>query len=59
MIREILLPRTDAGVAAQVVALAVVVTVGVVVLRRSREGLLVVIGAGALTLGFFGLRMLH
>ncbi|CAN5769032.1 hypothetical protein BH24ACT4_BH24ACT4_12580 [soil metagenome] len=59
LIRDLLLPRTDAGVLAQVVGLVVVGVIAAVLVRRSREGLLFVSGVVLLTAGFFGLRMLH
>ncbi|MGI8937097.1 MAG: hypothetical protein ACR2JF_02565 [Iamia sp.] len=59
LIRDLLLPRTDAGVLAQVVGLVVVGVLAAVLVRRSREGLLFVSGVVLLTAGFFGLRMLH
>lgn len=59
VIRDVLLPRTDAGVAAQIVTLVVATALAVVAVRRSREGLLLVIGLATLAAGFVGLRMLH
>lgn len=56
---EILLPRTDAGVLAQLVALAAVVLVASLLLRRRRELLLFIWGIGLVLLGGMGLRALH
>ena len=56
---ELLLPRTDAGVATQLaVVLAVAVTSGCLV-RRDRELVLFVVGLTVLAIGLMGLRTLH
>ncbi|MDZ7679635.1 MAG: hypothetical protein U5K29_13925 [Acidimicrobiales bacterium] len=56
---EILLPRTDAGVLAQLVALAAVVLAVSVLLRHQRELLLLTWGIGLMVLGGMGLRAIH
>jgi hypothetical protein len=57
--REILLPRTDAGVAAQVVLVAIVGVVAFVLARRNREIRTFVLGCVIFTYAFFGLRAVH
>lgn len=59
VIRDVLLPRTDGGVAAQLVGLVVLGGLALVAVRRSHEGVLMVVGLIVLIAGFFGLRMLH
>ncbi|MFP4512170.1 MAG: hypothetical protein ACLFRV_04380 [Acidimicrobiales bacterium] len=56
---EILLPRTDAGVIAQLVALAAVVLAVSVMVRHQRELLLLTWGVGLVVLGGMGLRAIH
>ncbi len=57
--RELLLPRTDAGVAVQVL-LAAVFFVTLFVLARDRPDLRFLVGAIAfVTFAFFGLRAAH
>ena len=56
---EILLPRTDAGVLAQVIGLAVVVLVTSLLVRHERALLLLTWGVGLVLLGGMGLRALH
>lgn len=56
---EILLPRTDAGVLAQLVTLAVAVLIVSLLMRRERELLLLTWGVGLVLLGGMGLRALH
>jgi hypothetical protein len=56
---DLLLPSTDAGVAAQLVL--VIVSLGFALWRfwRDPDIRLVVIGSGLLVLGFIGFRALH
>lgn len=56
---EIVLPRTDAGVLAQLVTLAVAVLVVSLLVRREHELLLLTWGIGLVLLGGMGLRSLH
>lgn len=58
-IRELLLPRTDGGVAVQAVALIVLFAVALVGVRDRPDARLVVIGLGVVTLGLVGLRAAH
>lgn len=56
---ELLLPRTDAGVGAQILV-TIALTVAIVVLvRRERSLVLVTVGAATVVLGLMGLRALH
>ena len=57
--RELLLPRTDAGVAFQVVLVAVVGVTALVLTRRNREIRTFVLGCVIFTYAFFGLRAVH
>lgn len=59
MLLEILLPRTDAGVLAQLFALATAVLVVSVVVRHQHELLLLTWGIGLVVLGGMGLRAIH
>ena len=56
---DILLPRTDAGALAQVVVVAVALVATLVVVRRSAEARLLVLGVGLVALGWMALRTLH
>ncbi|MEX2625900.1 MAG: hypothetical protein WD225_03390 [Ilumatobacteraceae bacterium] len=57
--RDLLLPRTDAGVLAQVLIVVVLTVLGVVVARRERAVVLLVVGVGVVLLGMMGVRGLH
>lgn len=57
--RELLLPRTDAGVAVQVVVVAVVGVTAFWLVRRDREIRTFVLGCVIFTYAFFGLRAVH
>ncbi len=57
--RELLLPRTDAGVAAQIALVAVVGLIAFVLARRNREIRTFVLGCVIFTYAFFGLRAVH
>lgn len=59
LFRELLLPRTDAGVAAQVVLVAVVGVAAFVAARHNREIRTFVLGCVIFTYAFFGLRAVH
>lgn len=59
MLRELLLPRTDAGVLAQALVAFPVLLGVLVVVRRDREVRLFVLGVLVMTVAFFGLRSLH
>mgnify|MGYP001816135914 CR=1 FL=1 len=56
---DLLLPRTDAGAAAQLIAVAVFTVVGVVLVRRERALVLLVVGVGTVLAGLMGVRTLH
>ena len=56
---DILLPRTDAGVAIQLVLLVLGYLVGLALLWRHKDWLLLLTGATVLTLSLFGVRALH
>lgn len=56
---EILLPRTDAGVLAQVVVLVVVAVIGIWVSWRSKDQVLFVVGLFMITAAFIAVRTLH
>lgn len=56
---ELLLPRTDAGVALQVAVAAAVYLIALLVTWRSPEFRQVVVGLATLTAAFFALRTLH
>lgn len=56
---ELLQPRTDAGVLAQVVVVLVVVGVLAWRARHAPDVLRLVLGAGMFTLGLFVLRAMH
>lgn len=57
--RDVLLPRTDAGVLAQVLIVVALTVLGVVVARRERAVVLLVVGVGVVVLGVMGVRGLH
>jgi hypothetical protein len=56
---DLLLPRTDELVAIQAVVALAVWSAAFRWSRRDREVRLLVVGAGLLTLAFFGVRALH
>jgi len=56
---EILLPRTDAGVAVQAVFAAVVLVILGVAARRHPDFRIFVAGLTLMTIAFFGVRMIH
>ncbi len=57
--KDLLLPRTDAGVLAQAVVATLVYVGGFVVVRRHRELRTFVLGLATVTAAWFGLRALH
>lgn len=57
--RDILLPRTDQGVLAQLLLVIGVVVVVVVVVRRERSLVTLTVGAGLVVVGLMGVRGLH
>jgi hypothetical protein len=59
LLYDLLLPRTDAGVAAQVIGALVVFAVVAVLVRRSLDLLWFVGGLCTLTYAWFALRTLH
>ena len=56
---EVLVPRTDAGAAAQVVATVVITMTIAILVRRERALVVLALGLGAVVLGAMGLRTLH
>jgi hypothetical protein len=58
-VSDLLLPHTDAGVAAQVVAAAVVYLLVFAAARRSPELRRFIVGLATLTAAFFALRTVH
>lgn len=56
---ELILPRTDAGVATQLGILVVGYAGAAALLWRRREWLLLATGIAVLTLGLFGVRAVH
>lgn len=56
---DLLLPRTDAGALAQLVAVVLLTILGVVLVPHERALVLLVIGIGTLLVGLMGLRTLH
>lgn len=56
---ELLLPRTDRGVAVQAVIAAAVLFVALVLVRRDRDLRVFVTGLSVLTAAWFGLRTIH
>ena len=56
---ELLFPRTDAGVLAQVIIVAAVWLVAAVAMRRNRDLVWFVSGLAMLAFGWFGLRAVH
>jgi hypothetical protein len=56
---ELLLPRTDAGVAAQAAVVFPALLVGLVALRRDPQLRTFIAGLLVLTVALFGLRALH
>ncbi len=60
MIRaSVLFPSTDAGVGFQVIIVVLLTVVGLWLARRSKDGVLFVLGLSLMTFAFFGLRALH
>ncbi len=59
VIVDLLLPATDAGVAAQLVVVFVVVAIALWRFWSNSEIRLLVIGSGIVVLGLMGLRALH
>ncbi len=57
--KDLILPRTDAGVLAQAVIATLVDVGGFVVVRRHRELRTNVVGLATVTAAWFGLRALH
>lgn len=56
---ELWSPRTDAGVAGQVVATILIVVAVVWAVRRERSLVLLVVGIGMVVLAWYGVRALH
>jgi hypothetical protein len=58
-VKDLILPRTDAGVAAQAMIAAALYVAGLVLVRRHRELRIFIIGLATITAAGFGLRALH
>lgn len=56
---ELLFPRTDGGVAAQLAVVLTVAAAATYLVRRDRELVLFVVGLTVLAIGLIGLRALH
>jgi hypothetical protein len=56
---DLLLPRTDGGVLAQAIVVAVVSGIALVIVRRNREVTLLVAGLATVAVAWMGLRALH
>jgi hypothetical protein len=56
---DLLLPRTDPGVAIQFAIFVAAAFTGMVLVRRRREWLLLVIGLTVFGLSLFGVRAVH
>ena len=56
---DALLPRTDAGVLAQFIAVMVVSAVAIIAVRRQPEWRIFVTGVSVLTLGLMAARAIH
>lgn len=59
MLREILLPRTDAGVYAQAAVVFPALGIALLVVRQDRDLRTFVLGLAVMTLALFGVRALH
>jgi hypothetical protein len=57
--RDLLLPRTDSGVLAQLLLVIVVTGVVIVVVRRERSLVTLTLGIGVFVIGLMGVRALH
>jgi len=56
---DLLLPTTDAGVAAQLAVWATVSVGGLIITRKNKDLRLLVIGLSVLALGLLGVRAIH
>ena len=56
---DLLVPRTDGGVAVQLVIFTTAAVIALVLLRRRRDWLLLAIGLTVFGLSLFGVRALH
>ncbi len=56
---DLLLPRTDAGVAAQAIVAAVILAILGFAVRRNPDRRIFVIGLAVMTVALFGVRMVH
>ncbi|CAN5529320.1 hypothetical protein BH23ACT3_BH23ACT3_06830 [soil metagenome] len=57
--RELLLPRTDAGVIVQLVLVVLATVVAAVLVRRERALVTLVAGLGVMSVALMGVRALH
>lgn len=57
--KELLLPRSDAGVLVQTVLAVIILGLALVLVRRDREMRLLVIGLTVLTTAWLALRSVH
>jgi hypothetical protein len=58
-LKDLLLPRTDAGALAQAIAAAVLFSVALIAVRRNRDLIWFVAGLASLTFAWFALRTVH
>lgn len=56
---DLLLPRTDAGVAVQLIVAITVFAIAIYLVRRHLEWRIFVVGFAVLTLGLMALRTVH
>lgn len=59
MLRDLVFPQTDAGVATQLVVLSATTAAALWLVRRERSLVLLVAGLAVTTLGLLGLRAVH
>ncbi len=58
-LKDLLLPRTDAGTLVQAIAAAALFSVALIAVRRNRDLLWFVAGRARLTFAWFALRTVH
>jgi hypothetical protein len=58
-VKDLVLPRTDAGALWQAIAVAVLFSAALIAARRNRDLLWFVAGSASLTFAWFALRAVH
>jgi hypothetical protein len=58
-LKDLLLPRTDAGALAQAISAAMLFSVALIAVRRNRDLIWLVAGLASLTFAWFALRTVH